>query len=85
MHRLLQRPFLKPPRIVRARELMPAFGLGQPFSSIPGVGPGALQAPQFHDAAIVVAHGVSSLPRLEHIPALCVRVIIVMRQNYFWE
>jgi hypothetical protein len=56
MHRLLDGPFLKSPRIMRARELMPTFGLGKPSSSILGVGPGALQAPQFHDAAIIVAH-----------------------------
>jgi hypothetical protein len=83
MHRLLQRPFLKPPRIMRARELMPAFGLGEPFSSIPGVGPGALPAPQFHDAAIIVAHGNSSLPRLEHIPALASESLLLCDRIIF--
>jgi hypothetical protein len=35
---------------------MPAFGLGEPFSSVLRFGLGTLYAPQLHDAAIVVAH-----------------------------
>src|SRR3977135_2594074 len=57
MHRLLQRPLLRAPRILHARQLMPAFRLGQPFSPGGRIALGPLQAPQFHNVAIIVAHG----------------------------
>ena len=42
---------------------MPAFGLGEPFSSILRVGLGPVQAPQLHCTAIIVTHR-NSLPDL---------------------
>jgi hypothetical protein len=35
---------------------MPAFGLGEPFSSVARLGLGPLYAPQLHYAAVVVSH-----------------------------
>src|SRR3979409_2410942 len=74
MHRLLQRPLLRAPRILRARQLMPAFPLGQPFSPVARIALGPLQAPQFHYVAIIVAHG-----RPPDLRAYCVS----LRQSHY--
>src|SRR3979490_1006478 len=74
MHRLLQRPLLRAPRILRARQLMPAFRLRQPFSPVAGIALGPLQAPQFHYVAIIVAHG-----RPPELRAYCVS----LRQSHY--
>ena|SRR5947208_1705323 len=42
VHCLLDRPFLKSPRTLCPRESLPAFGLGEPFSSVRRVGLGPL-------------------------------------------
>jgi hypothetical protein len=61
LHRLLKRLLLQSPGVLSARQFVPPFGLGNPFSPVSGLKPRPLQAMLFHSRAMIIAHKLFSL------------------------